>query len=173
MNKYILMLGVAGVSIGSYCAYAGNSATMTVSATITHDVSLSVDHDLNMGTITVNPGADWDLGGQVSFALDGTGMSSISENITAYSGFSIGTFTANVPDSCKVNGMASDISDTGHPCFRAPNQIMLGNAYADEPYVIYDSGNKFKFQYNFIFFGDNTIPQSGSFEDDITIEYIL
>ena len=51
MNKYILMLGVAGVALGSYCAYAGNSATMTVTATIAHDVSLKVEQDLSYNLV--------------------------------------------------------------------------------------------------------------------------
>ncbi|MBR1648551.1 MAG: hypothetical protein IJ689_03015 [Alphaproteobacteria bacterium] len=171
MNKYILMLGVAGIALGSYVAYASNSATMTVTATIAHDVSLNVDHDLNMGTITVNPGADWDFGGQMQISSDGTVLDKTS-NIISVTGFSIGTFTANVPDSCKASATA-DMNDV-HSCFRVnPFYITLGNADLVEPYIAYDSGNKFKFQFDFIQWGDNTIPQSGTFDEDIEIEYIL
>ncbi|MBR1648587.1 MAG: hypothetical protein IJ689_03200 [Alphaproteobacteria bacterium] len=40
MNKYILLTAIAGVAFASYCAYADNEATMTVTATVIHDVSL-------------------------------------------------------------------------------------------------------------------------------------
>ena len=172
MNKYILLTAVAGVALGSYAAYAGNSATMTVTATIAHDVSLSVTHDLNMGTVTVNP-AGFAEGGQIYIAPNGTFYSK-TDNIISYSGFSIGTFTANVPDSCKVDGVAFDNGGTIHPCFRAPADFALGNNYISEPYIIYNSGNEFSFMYDFFWLGDDgVIPQSGTFEDDITVEYIL
>ncbi|MBR1648033.1 MAG: hypothetical protein IJ689_00355 [Alphaproteobacteria bacterium] len=172
MNKYILLTAVAGVVLGSYAAYAANSDTMNVSVTVTHDVSLTVTHNLNMGSITVNPGADWSQGGVIEFATDGSGMSSKTGNITSYSGFSIGTFTANVLDWCKVDGIAFN-ADSGidHPCFRAPN-IQLGNTIMERPYIIYDSDNKFKFQYNSISWDNTAIPQSGEFGQNIVIEYI-
>ena len=171
MKKYILMLGVAAVSIGSYCAYAGNSATMTVTATIAHDVSLSVTHELNMGTITVDP-SDFENGGHLTINPDGT-VYDKSDNIISYSGFSAGTFTANVPNSCKVDGVASAAAGSyAHPCFRAtPTDITLGNTEIREPSIVYDSGNKFKFQFDLIAW--DTIPQSGTFDEDIEIEYIL
>ena len=173
MNKYILMLGVAAVSIVSYAAYAGNSATMTVTATIAHDVSLNVDHDLNMGTITVDP-SDFEWGGRIDLNLDGT-LQRKSDNIISYSGFSAGIFTASVSDSCKVNGFAdANAGSFAHPCFRVnPTYITLGIADLLDPYIAYDSGNKFKFQFNFIRWNDNIVPQSGTFDEDIEIEYIL
>ena len=89
MNKYILMLGVAGVSIGSYCAMASNSATMNVTATIAHDVSLSVTEDITISAV-VNPavtsvGEGWCAAGD-SIARDNECDASI------------GVFTATVPD---------------------------------------------------------------------------
>ncbi|MBR1649244.1 MAG: hypothetical protein IJ689_06590 [Alphaproteobacteria bacterium] len=168
MKNYILMLGVAGVALGSYCAYAGNSATMTVTATIAHDVSLNVDHDLNMGTITINPGADWSGGGSFGIRQDGT-INFKSDNIISVTGFSFGTFTANVPDSCKVDGIALS---GNHPCFRA-NFPTISSADFMEPTVIYDSGNKFMFMYYSMVWAESGVPQSGTFSDDITIEYIL
>ncbi|MBR1648064.1 MAG: DUF4402 domain-containing protein [Alphaproteobacteria bacterium] len=172
MNKYILMLGVAAVSIGSYAAYAGNSATMTVTATIAHDVSLSVTHDLNMGTITVDP-SDFEEGGTISLNPDGTVLSK-SDNIISYSGFSAGTFTANVSDSCKVDGYANPGAGGAHPCFKANQAVItLGNAELVSPDIFYDSGNKFKLLFDFIVFVENTVPQSGTFDEDILIEYVL
>ncbi|MBR1648113.1 MAG: hypothetical protein IJ689_00770, partial [Alphaproteobacteria bacterium] len=58
MNKYILLLGIAGVALGSYAAYASNSATMTVTATIAHDVSLSVTRNISW-TMTIDPSQTW------------------------------------------------------------------------------------------------------------------
>ena len=49
------MLGVAAMSIGSYCAHADNSATMTVTARIEHDVSLTVSNPNATINIIVNP----------------------------------------------------------------------------------------------------------------------
>ncbi|MBR1648714.1 MAG: hypothetical protein IJ689_03845 [Alphaproteobacteria bacterium] len=96
MNKYILMLGVAAVSIGSYCAYADNSATMTVTATIAHDVSLNVTQDLDFGTITINPADDENTGwtyndsGEISYITQGF--------IVSADDATVGTFTANIPN---------------------------------------------------------------------------
>ncbi|MBR1648541.1 MAG: hypothetical protein IJ689_02965 [Alphaproteobacteria bacterium] len=172
MKKYILMLGVAGVLIGSYCAYAGNTATMTVTATIAHDVSLSVTHDLNMGTITVNPGADWSVGEELYINPDGT-LDAETDNIISYSGFSAGTFTANVPDSCKVDGVLYNTSSGFHPCFELKKDLFLGNTVMTEPYVIYVSGNTFKFMYDIWGWNAGFIPISGNYSDSVTIEYTL
>ncbi|MBR1649289.1 MAG: hypothetical protein IJ689_06825 [Alphaproteobacteria bacterium] len=101
MNKYILLLGVAAVSIGSYAAYAGNSATMTVTATIAHDVSLGNVTDINLGTITINPAYDkddtvWQYSDSRVISLDSQGAIVSAPNAT------IGTFTANVPEATKT-----------------------------------------------------------------------
>ncbi|MBR1648685.1 MAG: hypothetical protein IJ689_03700 [Alphaproteobacteria bacterium] len=97
-----------------------------------------------------------------------------TDNIISYSGFSAGTFTANVPDSCKVNGIAvAGIGSPVHPCFRAPRDVSFGNGTTIEPNIVYDSGNKFKFYYFHTAWDDGVIPQSGTFDEDITIEYIL
>ncbi|MBR1648864.1 MAG: hypothetical protein IJ689_04620 [Alphaproteobacteria bacterium] len=95
MKNYILLLGVAGVALGSYCAYASNSATMTVTATIAHDVSLSVTQDINLGTITINPAAtkytDWEYTEGKYSLLSGDGIVSADDA-------TIGIFTANIPN---------------------------------------------------------------------------
>ncbi|MBR1648555.1 MAG: hypothetical protein IJ689_03035 [Alphaproteobacteria bacterium] len=97
MNKYILMLGIAGVALGSYCAYAGNSATMTVTATIAHDVSLIVTQDMDLGTITINPAAteetEWDYDSDSGvFNLMG------GDAIVSADNAKLGRFTANIPN---------------------------------------------------------------------------
>ncbi|MBR1648158.1 MAG: hypothetical protein IJ689_00995 [Alphaproteobacteria bacterium] len=93
MNKYFLMLGVATVALGSYCAYATNSATMTVTATIAHDVSLSVGQPLSFGTVTINPSiAEGNIAvGIVQATFDG-GVLSITDD---QYGTIVGTFPAS------------------------------------------------------------------------------
>ena len=94
MNKYILLLGITGVALGSYCAYADNSATMTVTATIEHDVSLSIIRDLNLGTITLDPTARSCNFSSVSYNIDGT-VENICD-IIEVTDVTPGIFTANI-----------------------------------------------------------------------------
>ena len=116
MNKYILMLGVAAVSIGSYCAYAGNSATMTVTATIAHDVSLSVTQDINLGTITINPAYDeWDT----EWQYNESGVFSYHNKraIVSADNATVGIFTANIsnPQDCNTHSdSCGGLSVTGN-----------------------------------------------------------
>ncbi|MBR1649512.1 MAG: hypothetical protein IJ689_07975 [Alphaproteobacteria bacterium] len=105
MNKYILMLGIAAVALGRYAAYAGNTATMTVTATIAHDVSLSVTQDIDLGTITINP-ADADNDGWIYYNLDGT-VKSKSDPITAAPNATLGTFTANIANPSACDGSSN------------------------------------------------------------------
>ncbi|MBR1648153.1 MAG: hypothetical protein IJ689_00970 [Alphaproteobacteria bacterium] len=91
MNKYILLLGVAAVALGSYCAYAGNSATMSVTATIAHDVSLTKVNDIDIYAV-VDPavtsiGEGWCTAGD-----------SNPENYLGMCTAVRGAFTATVPD---------------------------------------------------------------------------
>ena len=105
MKNYILLLGVAGVALGSYAAYAGNSATMTVTATIAHDVSLTKTGDINLGTITIDPAYTgfslWNYSdsGVIRYTEQGAIVS--APNAT------VGTFTANIPNPSACN-TASD-----------------------------------------------------------------
>ncbi|MBR1648921.1 MAG: hypothetical protein IJ689_04915 [Alphaproteobacteria bacterium] len=151
MKNYILLLGIAGVALGSYAAYAGNSATMTVTATIAHDVSLSVTQDLNIGTITINPASN--ESGAVNYNLDGT-VKSKSGPITVATDATPGTFTANI-----ANPSACDGSSYTCGGLSIPNRIssFLGTASLNHNscgFVInYDSSNKFK-----------VVPTSCSFE---------
>ena len=94
MNKYILLLGIAGVALGSYAAYASNSATMTVTATIAHDVSLSVTRNISW-TMTIDPSQTWgdvDCPGDVDGCEIEDSGGVISGSMTA------GRFTANIPN---------------------------------------------------------------------------
>ncbi|MBR1648837.1 MAG: hypothetical protein IJ689_04485 [Alphaproteobacteria bacterium] len=146
MNKYILMLGVAAVSIGSYCAYAGNSATMTVTATIAHDVSLNVTQDVELGTITINPAyngrdTDWSYSdsGIVDYYTQGA--------IVSADDATVGTFTANIPNpsGCSLiyygescNGLSFtdgvvDFGGTGNECGFFIKHVS-GNAFSVVPW---------------------------------------
>ncbi|MBR1649010.1 MAG: hypothetical protein IJ689_05360, partial [Alphaproteobacteria bacterium] len=85
-------LGIAGVALGSYAAYAGNSATMTVTATIAHDVSLSVTQNISW-TMTIDPSQTYD-------DVDCWGSVDGCEIQKAYgtSSMTAGRFTANIPN---------------------------------------------------------------------------
>ncbi|MBR1649136.1 MAG: hypothetical protein IJ689_06025 [Alphaproteobacteria bacterium] len=101
MNKYILLLGIAGVALGSYHAYAGNSATMTVTATIAHDVSLSVTQDLDLGTITVNPAATEES--SCSYTETGVVTCNQGDAFVSASNATVGAFTANIANKTACN----------------------------------------------------------------------
>ncbi|MBR1648319.1 MAG: hypothetical protein IJ689_01810 [Alphaproteobacteria bacterium] len=167
MKNYILLIGVAGVALGSYCAYAGNSATMTVTATIAHDISLGNVTDLNIGTITINPASN--ESGAVYYNLDGT-FKSKSGPITAATDATPGTFTANVANSSVCDG-------AGGKCFFVINDSLAFlsrsavSANRCTLKILRDSENKFKvvptectFRYP-----DDTDP--GTHTKTITIEY--
>ena len=105
MNKYILMMGVAGVVLGAYSAIASNSATMTVTATIAHDVALTKTGDINMGTITINPAysgsaTEWDYSD--SGVIDLYSQGAI---VSATSPITVGTFTANIANPTDCDGI--------------------------------------------------------------------
>ena len=103
MKNYILMLGVAGVALGSYVAYAGNSATMTVTATIAHDVSLNVTRNISWN-MTIDPSQDY---GDIDCPGDNDGCELqnfygvISGSMTA------GRFTANIPNPANYSNVLS------------------------------------------------------------------
>ena len=92
MKNYILMLGVAAVSIGSYCAYAGNSATMTVTATIAHDVSLTVTRNISWN-MTIDPSRTY---GDVDCAFEFDGCEGYSVGGVISGSMTAGRFTANI-----------------------------------------------------------------------------
>ncbi|MBR1648512.1 MAG: hypothetical protein IJ689_07695 [Alphaproteobacteria bacterium] len=101
MKNYILMLGVAGVVLGSYAAYAGNTATMQVTATIAHDVSLTVTRDIDLGTITINPAY---TGNDTVWTYSNSGViDDKSGGLVSASNATFGTFTANIPNPSVCN----------------------------------------------------------------------
>ncbi|MBR1649177.1 MAG: hypothetical protein IJ689_06245 [Alphaproteobacteria bacterium] len=167
MNKYILMLGVAGVALGSYAAYAGNSATMTVTATIAHDVSLGGVIDLNIGTITINPAGNEE--GVVSYNLDGT-LKSKSGPVTAATNATPGTFTANI-----ANPSACDGSSYTCGGLSVPDSIdnILGSTGSNycPLLIVHDSSNKFKVVPTQCFFLNPSQTVAGTHTRTITISY--
>ena len=103
MNKYILMLGIAAVALGSYAAYAGNSATMTVTATIAHDVSLNVTRNISW-TMTIDPSktlGDVDCNDMFDGCEIEDWRGIISGSMTA------GRFTANIPNPANYENVLS------------------------------------------------------------------
>ena len=103
MNKYILMLGIAGVALGSYCAYAGNSATMTVTATIAHDVSLNVTRNISW-TMTIDPSQTY---GEIDCGWEAAGCENVGDYGVITGSMTSGRFTANIPNPANYKNMLS------------------------------------------------------------------
>ena len=119
MNKYILLLGIAGVALGSYAAMASNEATMTVTATIAHDVSLRVTQNISW-TMTIDPSqtrGDVDCSGDVDGCEIQNEYGIISGSMTA------GRFTANIPNPANYDNVLS---------FEGNNGRIIGNEYGDK-----------------------------------------
>ncbi|MBR1648820.1 MAG: hypothetical protein IJ689_07770 [Alphaproteobacteria bacterium] len=156
MKNYILLIGVAGVALGSYCAYAGNSATMTVTATIAHDVSLSVTRAWNIGTITINPSEE---SGDALINKGDTSYYGLTGGIISITGTQNGRFTANLPESCQL---------TPTDCLNVPDFITVGGIRSDFG-VGHISGSTYEI------WGDITydsLPQEGEYSASLFIEYI-
>ena len=153
MNKYILMLGVAGVALGSYAAYAGNSATMNVTATIAHDVSLTVTQDITISAV-VNPAET-----SVEDSWCATGDSFAYDN-NCDAGF--GVFTATVPDYeyAAENSFTISPSELTHDTLRVFN-------FSINPSV---TDNEFEITYQMSYSGG--APSAGTHNfGNITITY--
>ena len=170
MNKYILMIGLASVALGSYCAYAGNSATMTVTATIAHDVSLSVTQDLDLGTITINPAFDgaatvWHYRASGVISFDPQGAIVSAGNAT------VGTFTANIPNPADCDGTAD--------CGGLSVDDTIGNFFGGSDYtnncdfqIQYSgSANTFKVYPDVCYIGDISKVTTGTHSHTLTISY--
>ncbi|MBR1648806.1 MAG: hypothetical protein IJ689_04320 [Alphaproteobacteria bacterium] len=176
MKNYILMLGVAGVALGSYCACASNSATMTVTATIAHDVSLSVTQDIDLGTITINPAAT----GDTYWSYNPMGIYSFSQGdaIVSAGNATVGIFTANIPNLSACNSLGkscgelsvegNDYNSGIYDLFGAENNDVNGCDFMIEHKR---SGNSFS-----VFPGGCVIQNAssvttGSHEGTLTISY--
>ncbi|MBR1649447.1 MAG: hypothetical protein IJ689_07630 [Alphaproteobacteria bacterium] len=164
MNKYILLLGVAGVALSSYAAIASNSATMNVTATINHDVSLSVTRALNIGTITIDP--SYDEGG-ATINIDGT-FYNHDGGIISLSGYTPGQFTANIPGN-KIDNTGLDI-DTYKQCGDNGFSYMDMDGLKTCFIIQYSgSGSVFNLYADCVFY--NSVPSDGVHSGTITIRY--
>ncbi|MBR1648754.1 MAG: hypothetical protein IJ689_04045 [Alphaproteobacteria bacterium] len=169
MKNYILMLGIAGIALGSYAAYASNSATMTVTATIAHDVSLSVTQNLSLGTITINP-ADL-TEGYVYYNSDGT-FKSKSGAVTAATNATPGNFTANI-----ANPSACNTASTSCGGLSVPGDIeglLSGDdAGMNDVYlaIVYDGSNRFRVVPTSLGFRYPSDTVAGTHTKTITISY--
>ena len=141
------MLGIAGVALGSYAAYAGNSATMTVTATIAHDVSLRVIQDLNLGTITINPSIPYGY-----FTLDDY-VFNLDGGVISVTGASSGIYTANTND---MNNFGYAVS-MDEPLYI--DEVI--SDYADTPNTFYVG----------LSLAYDEVPAEGSYEGEIEITY--
>ncbi|MBQ8677607.1 MAG: hypothetical protein IJ529_03985 [Alphaproteobacteria bacterium] len=171
MKNYILMLGVAGVAFGSYCAYADNEATMTVTATINHDVSLSVTQDLNIGTITINPASTRE-DHEIYYNLDGTVKHINGDAVTAATSLTPGIFTANIanPSACNT----ASASCGGLSVTEDVYGIFSGDSSeSDQCYlvIVHDSANRFKVVPDSCYFRFSSSVVAGTHTKTITISY--
>ncbi|MBR1649343.1 MAG: hypothetical protein IJ689_07095 [Alphaproteobacteria bacterium] len=165
MKNYMLMLGIAAVSIGSYAAYAGNSATMTVTATIAHDVSLIAVNDLDFGTITINP-TDDDPGEAWVVDYDENGIPKYQTDlIISADDATLGTFTANIPNPSACNSIATSCGGLS----LSENMVTLDGTDGCDFFIKYSgSGNVFNLVPDECYFES---PVSGTFEQEVTITY--
>ncbi|MBR1647980.1 MAG: hypothetical protein IJ689_00080 [Alphaproteobacteria bacterium] len=173
MKNYILMLGIAGVALGTYAAYAGNSATMTVTATIEHDVSLSVTQNLSLGTITINPAYTatdiiWHYSDSGIYSLDNH---TLVDSIVSADNATVGTFTANIPNPSACDG-------TGDVCggLRVTQVTNLfggnDNSNACNSALKYSgSRSSFKVYFSMCYIDDISKVTTGSHSATLTISY--
>ena len=166
MNKYILLLGVAGVAFGSYCAYAGNSATMTVTATIAHYVSLSVTQDIELGTINLNPAS---MGGTYwGYNSSGVYSKSYGNGIVSAPNATVGAFSANIPnpEDCNIQN-----DSCGGLSISASGRLFGSEGDCDFK-MIHNSGYDFTLYPAQCYIGDRTAAVSvGAHEIELTINY--
>ncbi|MBR1649398.1 MAG: hypothetical protein IJ689_07380 [Alphaproteobacteria bacterium] len=172
MKNYILLLGIAGVALGSYCAYAGNSATMTVTATIAHDVSLTGTGNISLGTITINPGY---MDSDTEWSYSDSGIPSIEagKGIVSLSNQTVGTFTANIPNPSDCDS-PNDICG-GLIVSDLMSRNWLGGSDADINRCYYeikhDSGNSFKLYAYACYIETPSAITEGNRSATITINY--
>ena len=159
MNKYILMLGVAAVALASYCAYANNSATMNVTATIAHDVSLNVTQDIELGTITIDPSRNT---GTILYYKSIKGITKL-DGVIAVNGYTAGRFTANIANPTACNGARN-------PCGGLTITYDGGlTGFSWNPVIVYQyTTNDFRV-YDALSY--TSAPAEGDYEGEITISY--
>ncbi|MBR1648433.1 MAG: hypothetical protein IJ689_02415 [Alphaproteobacteria bacterium] len=153
MKNYILMLGVAGVFISSYAAYADNEATMNVTATIAHETNIRNVRDIEIGTITIDP--SYDRGS--AFENDCQWMN-VSNSIESISGSPCGYFTANFASGFTC-GAVFEVT---------PNAVDWNNMHFDFGVSGTDTADQCKVWVEFSYDG---IPAVDDFETELLISY--
>ncbi|MBR1649282.1 MAG: hypothetical protein IJ689_06790 [Alphaproteobacteria bacterium] len=170
MKNYILLIGVASVALGSYYAYAANSATMTVTATINHDVSLTGTGNINLGTITINPAGEGY--GSTSYNSDGT-LKAKTDPVTAATAATPGTFTANIANPSACNGTSYTCGGLSVDYGKESTANIMGGDASSEAgctfVIAHDSSNTFKVVPSYC--GVNVRADPGDHEATITISY--
>ncbi|MBR1648523.1 MAG: hypothetical protein IJ689_02875 [Alphaproteobacteria bacterium] len=174
MKKYILMLGVAGVALGSYCAYAGNSATMTVTATIAHDVSLTVTQSPSFGTITINPAYPSETDSPyVDYNESGTVRNKTDAYIINATAATPGEFTANIPNPTDCNGSSYECGGLEIPNSGEVGVVGDATGYNYCQFIIKYTGssNVFKLLPDACNFNDVRRVTAGTHSANLTISY--
>ena len=166
MNKYILLLGVAGVALGSYVAYAGNSATMTVTATIAHDVSLNVTRNISWN-MTIDPSQTWgdvDCPGDVDGCEIEDSGGVISGSMTA------GRFTANIPNPANYENVLL-FEESGRGDYIKIPSDEYGDKFAASIWIDHVSGYEFAVTGTAGYYG-SVIPAPKVYDfGSVTIQY--
>ncbi|MBR1648267.1 MAG: hypothetical protein IJ689_07905 [Alphaproteobacteria bacterium] len=173
MKNYILMLGIAGVALGSYTAYASNSATMNVTATIAHDVSLNVTDDIDFGTITINPAALQEANIlTIMYNHNGTIMSKDTGIISATMA-SPGGFTANIPNPSACSAASDSCGGLDLPNTNSGELKFTGATYSYCQMYIKYTGNANEFKMVPVEFAivSKDINLNGEYSMEVTISY--
>ncbi|MBR1648597.1 MAG: hypothetical protein IJ689_03250 [Alphaproteobacteria bacterium] len=159
MNKYILMLGIAAVSIGSYAAMASNSATMNVTATIAHETNIRNISDINLGTITIDPSKSWGNVIEDNCAWGGIGE---ENGIKSISGNPCGYFTADFNTNQYLCGDVFSVT---------PESANWNNVHFYFGANNTDTSGRCKVTAEFSY--DGRVPAQDTYNGSLTIEYNL
>ncbi|MBR1648797.1 MAG: hypothetical protein IJ689_04275 [Alphaproteobacteria bacterium] len=167
MKNYILMLGIAGVAFGSYAAYAGNSATMTITVRIEHDVSLTLEgNTMDFGTIYIDPSNS--DGGKVLYNESGA-ITRQDDYIVSASPVTPINFTANIPNPSACNNASTGC---GGLSLSNDGKAYLGRFSHCGLYIKYTgTENKFKLRPTGCVFDYPDEVPLGDYSDTITITY--
>ncbi|MBR1648226.1 MAG: hypothetical protein IJ689_01335 [Alphaproteobacteria bacterium] len=157
MKKYILILGVAGVALGSYCAYAANSATMTVTATIAHEVNIRNISNIDIGTITIDPSKSSGSVIEANCAWEGIGEE--GNGIKSISGSPCGYFTADFSGGCSFNFSVT------------PEEVYWNNMHFDFGVGNTDTSGRCRVWTELGYIGG--LPAQDTYNGSLTIEYNL
>ncbi|MBR1648801.1 MAG: hypothetical protein IJ689_04295 [Alphaproteobacteria bacterium] len=165
MKNYILLTAVAGGVLGSYCAMASNSATMTVTATIAHDVSLRVTRNISWN-MTIDPSqtrGDVDCSEEVDGCEIENNDGVISGSMTA------GRFTANIPNLANHKTVLSFEENGDHRIII--NSDEYGDKFVAGIWMHHVSGYEFAVAGTIVYYG-GIVPAPKVYDfGSVTIQY--